>query len=240
MSDLAAIKRKLALLTERTVERGFTEAEALSAAEMIQDILDEHGLTMADIESQRQAGFKLFAAPYDIDRKLPHEVKWVSAAVGDFFDVEVGDAPLPNGNRGTVFFGFEADVIAALTLYDFIRKAMDTAWGLHRVGPIATAEKARGIHTNTMRHTFMVGMAERISERLREIKDKRRAEASRALVVLKDKTIQDAMSSAGLTETGKQVTNYRPGLPSYADGRKRGDEVPLTPQVDETKKLASG
>ena len=51
---LERIKEKIRLLSEMTVENGCTEAEAMTATQKMGKFLDEHQLSMSDIELQKQ------------------------------------------------------------------------------------------------------------------------------------------------------------------------------------------
>jgi hypothetical protein len=238
VSDLAAIQRKLAVLMERTVDRGFTENEAVTAAEMIRDIMSEHGLTMADVQAFRagRGGTKLTFGQYRPEEKI-HETVWASEAIGEFFDVRGAEMPTEDGKGTfTVFIGFQEDVTAALTLHHVVRMAADTSFGVFMRGD-GDSEIKRGIAETRVRYSFMSGFMHRISIRLRELKGQRKATGT-DLIVLKTETIDQALDAVGL-EKEKKIEHFKPDAVSYSAGHAEADKVPLTEQVGEAKKLAS-
>ncbi len=53
--ELARVKQRIRALTERTVERGCTEAEALAAAEMVGRLLERYALSMDEVDLRAAA-----------------------------------------------------------------------------------------------------------------------------------------------------------------------------------------
>ena len=49
-AELARVKARIKALTEKTVANGCTEAEAMSAAEMVGRLLERYALSMDEIE----------------------------------------------------------------------------------------------------------------------------------------------------------------------------------------------
>lgn len=239
MSNIEAIKRKIVALSERTTERGFSEAEAMIAASMLQDLMIEHGVTLDEARAARKGGFKLFMCLYSQDPdQVWHEASYVTPALDIFFDVESAEIPLPRGGKTVAIVGFEADCLPAMALYRFIRLAMDAEYAAYLADP-EVAEVNQNISEALVRSNFMIGMAERIGERLRAMKAAPKGEC-KELVVIKKETIEQAMADAGMKEVGRDMALFQPGAEAYKSGRDAGDKVALTPTVDETKKIGSG
>lgn len=238
MSNIEAIKRKIIALSERTVERGFSEAEAMNAAAMLQEMMVEHGVTLDEARAARKGGFKLFMCLFSQEPdQVWHEAAYTTPALDIFFDVESAEIPLPNGGKTVAFFGFEADCLPAVALYSFIRVAMEAEYASYLLDP-EVAESNQNISAALVRANFMIGMAQRIGERLREMKAKPQGDC-RELVVVKKETIEQGMADAGLKEAGREMALFEPGAEAYKSGRDAGDKVALTPQMDETKKIGS-
>lgn len=237
MSNIDAIKRKIVALSELAA-RGATEAEAMAAAERLQSLIAEHGVTLEEARAARKGGFKLFMCLYSQEPdQVWHEAAYVTPALDVFFDVESAEIPLPNGGKTVAFFGFEADCLPAVALYSFIRMAMDAEYAAYLLDP-EVAEANQNISEALVRSNFMIGMATRIGERLREMKAAPKGEC-KELVVIKKETIEQGMADAGLKEAGREMALFQPGAEAYKSGRESGDKVTLTPTVDETKKIGN-
>jgi hypothetical protein len=238
MSNIDAIKRKIVALAERTVERGFSEAEAMIAASMLQDLMVEHGVSLDEARAARRGGFKLFMCLYSQEPdQVWHEAAYVTPALNLFFDVDSGEIPLPRGGKTIAFFGFEADCLPAMALYSFIRMSMDAEYAAYLLDP-EVAESNQNISEKLVRSNFMIGMAQRIGERLREMKATPKGEC-KELVVVKKEVVEKGMADAGLKEAGREMALFEPGAEAYKSGRDAGDKVALTPQMDETKKIGN-
>lgn len=238
MSNIDAIKRKLVALANQTVENGCTEAVAMEAAATLQKLISEHGVTLEEARAARKGGFKLFMCLYSQEPdQVWHEAAYVTPALDIFFDVESAEIPLPKGGKTVAFFGFEADCLPAMALYSFVRMAMDAEYAAYLLDP-EVAESNQNISEALVRSNFMIGMAQRIGERLREMKAAPKGEC-KELVVLKKETIEQGLAEAGLKETGREMALFQPGAEAYKSGRDAGEKIALTPVVDETKKIGN-
>lgn len=188
--DLDAIKARIRKLSERTTERGFTEAEAMQAADMLSRVMAEHGLSMSDIEIRERDDLE--EGLIDTGRKRAHEVDYCATAIAAFCDCKVWRSRKTGGNA-LHFFGFPEDVAAAKHLYQLCLASIDR-------------ESARYLRENgggrRAGHAFRLGMAQRISQRLGALKamreDENKATTGRALVPVKMASVNQGFAALNL------------------------------------------
>ena len=180
-AELARVKTRIKALTEKTVANGCTEAEAMSAAEMVGRLLERYALSMDEIEV-REARCVQAEVPMRGQRRRPIDA--CVPAIARFCDCKVWltrgarpksdydedfDWTQPGGRY--VFFGFETDTALATYLFTVIDRAIMTE---------ATAFKAanltlRGIRLRRASSSFQHGVAARVSSRLDEMHHAREA-----------------------------------------------------------------
>ncbi len=68
--ELDRVKARIKALTEKTVQNGCTEAEAMSAADMVGRLLERYALSMDEIEV-RTSKCVLREGPFGVTRRRP-------------------------------------------------------------------------------------------------------------------------------------------------------------------------
>jgi hypothetical protein len=126
IAELARVKARIKALTDKTVANGCTEAEAMSAAEMVGRLLERYALSMDEIEV-REARCVQAEVPMGGRRRRPIDA--CVPAIARFCDCKVWltrgarpksdydndfDWTQPGGRY--VFFGFETDTVLATYL----------------------------------------------------------------------------------------------------------------------------
>ena len=142
-AELARVKARIKALTEKTVANGCTEAEAMSAAEMVGRLLERYALSMDEIEV-REARCVQAEVPMGGRRRRPIDA--CVPAIARFCECKVWlargarQSPImmetrldPPGGR-YVFFGFETDTALASYLFAVIDRAMVTETAAFRQG----------------------------------------------------------------------------------------------------------
>jgi hypothetical protein len=216
-----AVSRRIRALLSKTIENGATEAEAIAAAGKARELMDQHRLTMSDVEIQAEPIVK-----EEVDR--PNRIK--PAAVDDCLEGidrccgvktwfhrrwdETGRA-----NRRVVILGLKADVEMARYLYDTIATAIRVETRAHRW------------FSRDDRASFQVGMARRINFRLLQMARERepvaKTASGTALVVVKDRLVSDAFDRLGI-KFGRGLAGMQwRSLDAYAAGQLAGDKVNL-------------
>lgn len=244
MSDnLKSIKARILALSNMTTENGCSEAEALAAGAKLTALLDEHGISISDIERGGTEETRVDKEFTD-GRGVNHEVQFCAMAIASLFDCKVWGTRLPAGRR-TYYFGFPQDTAAALAVHNLVRDAMDAEWSAwsreaKRDGRIATASVS-------IKRAFLLAMAQRINQRLGEMKSARAQPAAvgggTALVVVKDRAVTEAFKATGLKLQSRSSASsgYDGGSGARAAGRAAGDRTNLSAGkgVGVTKKIGA-
>ena len=168
-AELTRVKARIKALTDKTVANSCTEAEAMSAAEMVGRLLERYALSMDEIEV-REARCIQAEVPMGGHRRRP--IDTCVPAIARFCDCKVwltrGVRPNPDdddfdwtqpGGR-YVFFGFETDTALATYLFAVIDRAilteatvLPTAFGPSRL-KAAKAGSSASSSTSTTRWRY--------------------------------------------------------------------------------------
>ena len=214
------IIRKIQALQQRTVAQGCTEAEAMSAARLAAKLLADHGLAMSDLEIEQMDCLK---GTVYTGRKRDHEISSCVRAIGLFTDCRVWRTR-GNGIKYH-FFGFPEDVSTAKWLYGIILTSM-TRELIQFKADSWLDDKARGRRQS---HAFLLGMATRISRRLRDMKEEQDTETrettGRELVVVKGAVVNQQIAKLGLNLDKSRVTQHSRDSAAYASGIDAGGRV---------------
>jgi hypothetical protein len=223
--ELARVKARIKALSEKTVSNGCTEAEAMSAAEMVGRLLERYALSMEEIEL-REARCVQVEVPLGSRKRRP--IDGCVPAIARFCDCKVWLKRDPDG-LGYVFFGFETDTGLARYLFAVIDDAIQTELAAFR------RRAGRGLAGTELRRageSFQHGMAARIAERLGSMHSDRETSVGAqratgtALIIAKHRIVDEA-----LAETEIRLVSGRPLVArlneAFRDGQKAGDRVNL-------------
>lgn len=203
-------------LRAKTVENGCTEAEALSAAQKLADLLQQHDMTLDEAEL-RESPFERHTETHDdwVGERLWKVADGIAHLTGVRYWVQ------RPGERPTVtFFGFAHEVDVAKYLLEICRAAM-----LREKTRVLLADprKYQTYHQRRRAVTpFLDGMADRLRQRLRDMKPPE--PTGTGLVVLRGALIDAAMPEK-LKERGARPS--RDTEAGYRDGVAAGDRVAL-------------
>lgn len=185
-----AIKAKIAALLSKNAANGASEAEAMAAFKIAQKLMLEHGVTEADIMENNSAAKDFLREVLRDGRKNLHECDiYCAMSIAEFCDVKVWQSKEYRGNikTGVVlnYFGYSADVETAKYIREIVFRAMEWEWAkysnsLTNVG-----------HKRSIRKSFLVGMANRINQRLRDLKSETRASGGTSLIILKNQMVTE-------------------------------------------------
>ena len=227
MNGRGDIAAKVRALQARTMDRGCTEAEAMTAASLAAKLMAEHDLSMTDVEiGEERCGMEYI----ETGRRAAHEVQFCLTALAKFTDTKCW-ITRRDGTQRFVFFGLPNDTDFAAFLYRTIKTAMDTELAGYKA-------RCREMGEPTGRresHAFLLGMATRISDRLKEMKRAQDSDTfkstGRNLVVVKSAIVVKQFAELGLrlrNHTGTTRIGSRDG---YAAGKAAGDRVGFNRQV---------
>jgi len=215
------IAAKVKALLSKTVERGCAEDEALAAAAAAARLMQDYDLTYTDLEAEVQAD------RYGVRRVLVSSnplIERIALPVADYCGCKIwkqGDT--------LCLFGSQHDTDMASQTMAMLAMAMASEWQRYLNGP----SRPDHIHGRTLRASFLAGMARRLSERLREMRQQRNAATTgTALVVVKDQIVtskfRDYCRATGLRLGGGGRSTRTVGSSSaYAAGQAAGGRVDL-------------
>lgn len=156
------------------ITRSPNEAEAASAASMLQSMLTEHNLSMADLEAKGAKGPGVRQQGHDLGKAA---FKWkmdLAEGIAEFYYC----APLVDRKAKTVAFVGRPENVEALTML--------YSWVIEQIRSIATTERrahfdTTGEHIDPLRWQlgFGEGAVERLVVRLKELKARQQEDMSR-------------------------------------------------------------
>jgi hypothetical protein len=227
--ELARVKARIKALTERTIDRGCTEAEAMTAAEMVGRLLERYALTMQEVDVRQEPCIQL-EVPFGGQRRRPIDA--CVPAIARFCDCKVWITRVERQAR-YVFFGFDTDTSLAAYLFAVIDRAIRSELSDFR----ATATSFAGTALRRATASFQHGMAARIAERLEALHAEREASVSAqsstgtALILVRHQTVETAFRAR------KIRLQALPGLvqrrnSAFRAGRLAGERVNLRRPIE--------
>jgi hypothetical protein len=234
--ELNRVKARIKALTEKTVANGCTEAEAMSAAEMVGRLLERYALSMDEIEVRAA---RCVEVEVSIGGKRRRPIDGCVPAIARFCDCKVWLAHavegVPNGNgasarpRRYIFFGFETDAALARYLYEVINHAIafETA-SFKRTNP-----KLRAIRLRKSTASFQHGLVARVAARLKTMHNEREASVraqrvtGTALILVKHQVVEEAFREANVRLVSMTAIGPSVITRAYRDGWEAGERVNL-------------
>ena len=243
--ELSRVKARIKALTEKTVANGCTEAEAMSAAEMVGRLLERYALSMDEIEIRSAHCVQVEIA---IGSRRRGPIDGCVPAIAQFCDCKVwltqaardathkpGTGHPPPGIR-YIFFGFETDTALASFLFTVISRAIVTETSaFRRANP-----KLRAVDLRRASANFQHGLVARVAARLdamheeREAAVKARRATGTALILVKNGVVEEAFRETGVRLANMNALGPRLITKAYRDGWAAGDRVNLNRPVSST------
>ena len=222
MSDIRA---KILSLRNMVEERGATEAEAMAALAKADKLMTEHGLSEADLEIA-EAKRDMRAGEFKYGIKTQHPcAKWCSRSIGQFCGVKTWYSSQDQTSNG---FGFNGDV----EMYEFLIKLVHDSMNREWKDYLPKNPPRPGVSRHTEYWSFMMGMAERINEKLNELMEAREVKTDSTgtdIVVKKYAVIEAGMKEMlpGIQLRQGRSRSIRANASAMEEGRKAGDRVNL-------------
>jgi hypothetical protein len=227
---MAAIDRnklldKIRALFNKTTENGCTEAEAMAALDKARAMMDAYEVSAEDLVLTKEMAAILKKSEQNHD---PHGIRWqLVGSVARFCDCKAWGTRTNRGrgrptNRVVTFAGMPSDVDFAHWLLDSLTNFVLSELAEH----LCSAVAPRGMRRRVI-NGFVGGIADRIGHRLENLVKQSEAAAtsnSRALVVIKNTAIDEAIKVAGIclgTAHGSRVKDWD----SYNAGYAAGDRA---------------
>jgi Protein of unknown function (DUF2786) len=226
--ELARVKARIKALTDRTVSRGCTEAEAMVAAEMVGRLLERYALTMQEVDVRQEPCIQV-EVPLGGKQRRPIDA--CVPAIARFCDCKVWlarAAAQDDKPAHYVFFGFETDAGLAAYLFAVVDRAIRTELAGFRESGTTLA----GTMLRRASGSFQHGMAARVAERLEAMHEEREASVAAqrstgtALTIVRHQVVEDAFRAS------KVRLHAMPGLTqrrnaAFHAGRAAGERVNL-------------
>ncbi len=228
-----SVKKRILGLMAKTIDNGCTEEEALAASAKVQQMLHDYQLDLSDLEIAESTCVE---GNYDTELKSKQPVMGVISAIGYFTDTKCWYTANDSiyGHIEYKFFGLEHDVMIA----EYITKVCDWAiiWGGEDYKSTRAYTDATKSRRPMLKKSFQLGMAARLAQRLRDMKDdqqRKDAETNgRDLVVVKMAVVDADWAKRGINLTSGRSNNSRHvNAGAYAAGQAEGDKIALNPGV---------
>lgn len=230
MQNLDKIRTKIAALLKKNAENGATESEANAAMVIAARLMEEHSITMDDIENKTVSSQDFIKATAGEKAGTTHPVdQFVVASIAAYTDTKVWRAKSwanmgPTGRRNTdaiiTFYGYSVDVELAIYIREICKSAMETEWWKY-------AETLPRGSRRVQRKSFMIGMALRLRDRLQELKKENTQKGnSTDLVVIKNQLVEIAFKehlNLDIKPNNKVIT-YREGN-AFEAGQEAAENV---------------
>jgi hypothetical protein len=237
----SALLDKISALLSKTQDNGCTEGEAISAAELAQKLMIKYGLSLAELQAIPSPIEACEADATAVGNRRAHEVLSLAKAIAFYTDTKTwysrhGMIHLGKGrirlheSHGivAVYFGLSADVQVAKYLTNTLRIMLDSEWSTFwRAYPETPKPNAR-----TARASFMRGMTNRLSNRLRNMKKAQNASAEnncRDIVLAKDQIVEAAYEASEIKPRRERSSGARfSDSASFYAGSAAGDRISIS------------
>lgn len=219
------IKERILRLRQLIPANGATEGEALAALLKADALMQEHGLTEADLNiAQAKKDMRAGAFQYGIKTQHPC-AKWCSKTIGKFCGVVTWFSSDTNCSNG---FGFIGDTEMYEFLMKMVHDSMNREWKTY----VSTNPARKGVSRHTEYWSFMMGMSNRINEKLRELIEARTVVADSTgtdLVIKKMEIVQAGLAEMipDLALSGPKKSSIRAYESVFEKGRAAGEKVNL-------------
>lgn len=228
-ADLDRLKARIQALRAKTVENGCTEQEALAAAAKVAELLDQHDLSLTDVEIREEPCERAVVETY---RRQRVPLDGCVNAIAAFCDCRVWREKNSRGENRYVFFGLSPDVAVAHYIADLVSTAMTVEAG--RFKRTAGYLRYRPDARRAVSASFLHGMAASIGEKLTAMKHERdamNASTGRALIVVKQAVVDEELAKLGLRFGKARATGRRVAATAFEAGQAAGRNLRINPGV---------
>jgi len=226
--DLAAfdrLKMQIRGLRAKTTDNGCTEAEALSAAAKVAELLDRYDLSLTDVEIRHS---QCEQRTYQTRRRKRIPLDDCVGAIANFCDCRVWREKSQSGNARYVFFGLRSDIEVAHYLSDLIDSTVRSELGRYKISPAYWSFRHQDRHmANT---SFNLGMVASIADKLTAMKIERDAVNNgtrRDLVILKTSVVDAELERLDLRLRTVHSTSRMVSPTAYEAGETAGASLTI-------------
>ncbi len=221
--ELDKLKTRLKALRAKTIANGCTEAEALSAAAKVAELLDRHDLSLSDLDMRETPCVQIAV---ETNKKQRQPMSACVGAIADYCDCKAWREKDARGRIRYVFFGLPPNVEMARTIHEMIDAAMQAAWQDY-------VRKQRFIrHGQDEKSAFLFGMAVSIADQLATMKADRdealRVGSGRDLVVVRHAVVEAAFDTLGMTLREGGPSGKKLAAGAFEAGHAAGERVDVS------------
>lgn len=206
---------KIRALLAKTIENGCTEAEAMAALTMAQMMMNEHEVTLEDLELGDE---KAIIARSDL--KDPQNVRWKLC----YWVAQFTDTYSFGHKKDVKYVGLKADVDFAIWLTDTL--AMFVHAQLKSYMWANGYQRLQGARRNRVINSFVIGCCTRINTKIKTMIDERKPTSNgTALVVAKKALIDEATKDLGISEPDNRGRKNKIDAEVYKAGQEAGNRA---------------
>jgi len=224
-TDLDKLKGRLQALRAKTTANGCTEEEALAAAAKVAQLLDQHDLSLSDLEIRQELCEK---SVIDTRRKQRQPISACVPAIAAYCDCKVWLEKDETGIR-YVFFGLRPSLEMAHYVYDVIVSTMQGGWESY----VRSRKVIR--HRRDEKGSFQFGMAVSIAEKLMVMKAERdeanRRGSGRDLVLVRHAIVDAEYEKLNLNLRRGRASGKKVEASAFQAGQTAGQSLTLRPGV---------
>ena len=221
------IVEKIRALSERTVENGCSESEALIAAKKMSALMEKHNISLSEVNMKERS-----CSGLEVQTGTSRMPRWIADLAS--FCAWHYDAKLIYTGSILTFFGLSEGAEAGKALFNVLSSAVKCETSLYML----TSEYFNNRKFNSSRvltNSFRLGMVYRLSERLEEIKKQRDASVEKttgtSLVVVKDALVEEEARKAFSDIKTAKNTDPAIDYDALMSGKAAGNNVSLGDQV---------
>jgi hypothetical protein len=226
--------KRIRNLQAKTVANGCTEAEAMTAADLMARLLDKYGFSQSDLEIKLEPLTEdTFIGPY----KDLRGAKWVATTVQEYCDVRLFSSEQSDGRKVLRVFGRETDVATAVYMLHLFATAFKSAWHDYCMQYSKQTGRAPTTDRTKQRKAFDLGMSNRINARLKAMKATRNTaydptskRTGQDLVVVKNAVVDEEFAKRYQVKSGKKST-IKINASAFMAGQAAGDRVAINQGV---------
>lgn len=217
MSKRDSLIAKVRAMLAKTVENGCTEAEAIAAMQMAEDIMQQNEITEDDLKLEGEKAvidmFVVVRDPHKISQKLAY-------CIGLFTETKIW----LYGKKDIKYAGLRCDIDFAMWLTQTLSRFVQME--LKRYMWANGYQKLDAVNKRAVINGFVIGCVNRINERLREMVERRKTIVnSTALVIAKRALIDEVIAGIQLNKINRR--NRGTAIYSHAldAGKMSGDKA---------------
>jgi hypothetical protein len=211
---------KIKGLMSKTVDRGCTEEEALSALDKVRALMDTYTIDETELRlTKEEAAIFRNEPPDSLD---PHNIKfYLMGSVAEFCSCQSWQTRTPEG-KAVTFCGLPSDAHMATWLLDTLAAFVLGELTRHLMATLPPRGERRRVING-----FVAGCCDRISDRLKALCTQSAAATTsngRELMVIKNAAVTGKMKACGIRTRSSHSSRQCDGASIHA-GRSAGDRA---------------